>query len=201
MSNQNNDSFQKIGLFGGTFDPPHLGHLSIAEKACEQLGLDRLFFIPNKLHPFAKREGVTEARHREAMLRLAIKNDDRFRMDTCELQRAEISYTVDTVLHFRSRFPNGKLFLIVGQDNLAEFDRWKQPETILSNCQLVVFPRKTEQTISAQYSNRVLMLENPLIDISSTEIRRRLRAGEDCGAMLSSEVHEYILAHDLYPAG
>lgn len=187
---------QKIGLFGGTFDPVHIGHLIVAEWVCDALGLDRIIFVPNRIHPFHKRQGISESQARFEMLQLALRPFPKFEISRFELDRDRVSYTIDTVRHFKERFPNAELFVIIGADNLDEFDKWKEPQAILQLAHLVVYNRKGYH--KRPESGRIIYLETPHIEISSTQIRERLKNGQACRALLPGEVYDYILKHHLY---
>ncbi len=186
----------KIGLFGGTFDPVHVGHLIVAEWVWDALSLDRVIFIPNLIHPFHKRQGISEAAPRLKMLELALASFPQFEISQFELQREQVSYTIDTVRYFRSRFPEAQIYVIIGADNLEEFDQWKEPQAILQLAHLVVYNRKGYQ--KKIESDRIIYLKTPHIEISSTQIRERLKNGQACRALLPSEVYDFILEKKLY---
>ncbi len=189
-------ALSKIGLFGGTFDPIHIGHLIVAEWVWDALALDTVFFIPNNIHPFQKRQSISAGDLRLKMLELAIRSFPQFQISPYELQRKEVSYTIDTLRYFRKQYPNAQLNVIIGADNLADFDKWKEPQAILQEAQLVVYNRKgAAKKIDAP---NIVYLETPHIEISSTQIRERLRNGRSCQALLPADVYRFIVDNGLY---
>jgi nicotinate-nucleotide adenylyltransferase len=196
----------RIGIFGGSFNPIHIAHLIVADRFVEQLQLERCYFVP-AAHPPLKRLGQGElaaAEHRLAMVQRAIAGHPRFAVDTCELERGGISYTIDTVLHFRGRYPEAELFLLIGADQVMEFQLWHRWEEIVQHVRLCIAPRPvgSEQEfhrhLEALRAADPIVLELPLLGISSTEIRRRLAQGLSVRYVLPESVLEYIHAHRLY---
>ena len=133
---------KRIGIFGGTFDPPHKGHLAIAEQAIKQLGLDSVYFVPAYIPPHKQQHSSTTAQHRMRMLKLAVRGRKKYRVSALELKRGGISYTIDTLKAFKQRFPHIDFVLILGADNLLQFQSWKSPKTILQLSSLAVYKRK-----------------------------------------------------------
>jgi len=186
----------KIGLFGGTFDPIHIGHLIVAEWVWDALALDTVFFIPTNIHPFRKRQSISAGDVRLKMLESALQPFAGFQISPYELQRKEVSYTIDTLRYFRSQYPRAELYVIIGADNVQDFDKWKEPQAILQEAQLVVYKRKGMQK-KMDHPN-IVYLDTPHIEISSTQIRERLRAGRSCQALLPAEVYRFIVDNGLY---
>ena len=201
----------KIGIFGGSFDPVHYGHLILAEQCREQADLDRVLFVPATVSPL-KTNGPTAAdKHRMAMLSLAIAGHANFEISTAEIDRGGTSYTVDTLNMFQSEYPDDELFLMMGQDSLETFDQWKSPDEILSLASLLVVrrpgsatetlcldilkPLANEKTLEATRNNTI---ESRLIDISSTEIRHRNKNGRSIRYLLPRSVEKYIETNKLY---
>lgn len=192
----------KVGLFGGTFDPIHIAHLIIAESVCESAKLDKLFFIPARIHPFKNNQQIETPRHRAAMIRLAIRENPCFAISEVELNKGDTSYTIDTVKLFRRQYPpeSHELIFLMGADNLPKFREWKQPEDLVNLCQILVFgrphakPPDPEDPLLAAFQ----YVETPLLDISSTEIRERVQQGRSIRYLVPSRVEAYIRKHSLY---
>jgi nicotinate-nucleotide adenylyltransferase len=188
-----------IGLFGGSFDPVHNAHLALARHALEELALDELCWVPTG-QPWQKTRAMTAAVHREAMLRLAIGNDPRSRVERCELQREGPSYTLDTVRELQAVQGSAQWFLIIGQDQFAGLHTWRGFEELL---RLVTLAVAVRPGVQASADVRVLAaprreLQMPRMAISSTEIRARITAGLDIGALVPAAVAQYIHQHHLY---
>lgn len=189
----------KIGVYGGSFNPIHNGHLLLAEQAREELALDKVIFVPAYLSPF-KTNGLYESSyHRCELVRLAIScNTKYFDMDTWEVDHPEkISYTVDTLTYLKTkRYPNDELYLIIGSDNFHCFHAWKDPETIKKLAKIVVGKRPGYQTVEDE---NLIFIENvTTTNSSSTEIRERLHNGKSIKYMVPREVDEYIHFRRLY---
>jgi len=173
---------ERIGIFGGSFDPPHIGHMQAARQAIEALRLDRLLMIPARIAPH-KQGSVAELQHRLAMLRIASEGLPNTTVSDLELQREGTSYTYETVAAVREEHPDAEIFLLMGSDMLISFQNWKHPEKILAQVTLAVFCRgsKGEKTAIAAkkaeleaQGHEVLCLENKVGDISSTQIYSQL---------------------------
>ncbi len=189
---------KKIGLFGGTFDPIHIGHIIVAEWVQDALDLQTVFFIPNLIHPFGKRKDITPAEHRLNMLRLAVKPFERFRISDYEIQKGGISYAIETIEYFESQMPQARLYYFIGADNLADFHKWHRYEEILQKVQLVVYDRKEGHVPENLPKEKIIFLQTPLIEISSTLIRERIRQGRAVRSLLPNGVPEYIREKGLY---
>ena len=190
----------KLGIFGGTFNPPHLGHLIVAECVRDQLQLDRVLFIPSATPPNKRPESFVPAADRLAMTRMAIERNAAFEVSDLEAARGGISYTVDTVTALGAMFPRASLHLLIGADNLIEFETWKSPDEILTMVDLVAMARpgfEVEKT-RAKYARQASYVKVPQIAISGTEIRRRVKMGRSIRYLVPREVEEYIRRHGLY---
>lgn len=188
----------KVGVFGGSFDPVHLGHLIVAEAAADALALDEVRFIPARAHPF-KHTTYATPEDRLAMLRLAAGGNPRFRVDERELRRASPSFTVDTLRELCAAEPGNRLFLLLGADAARDFGAWREPETIARLAGVVVLTRPgVAPPEHALLSER---LPVPAIDISATAIRERCRRGASIRYLVPDPVREYIAAHGLYREG
>lgn len=202
---------RRIGILGGTFDPPHLGHLLIAETARGALQLESVLFIPAG-EPWLKAgQRITPASHRLRMVELAVADNPHFHACDCEIRRNGATYTVDTLRELRSAYPDAtELYFIVGSDVLCQFHRWKEPEVILALCRLAVIERPgspangtealAEKFPSAVDSGAVVTLAGPRVDFSASELRRILAAGQSARYQIPDAVAQYIREHDLYRA-
>lgn len=199
---------KNIGIFGGSFDPIHYGHLLMAEQCREQARLDALLFIPANQSPLKTHSPRAEPRHRLEMLRLAISGHDAFAVDNLELERPGPSYTIDTLRAVQSRNPGDQLFLIVGSDALLDFGRWREPADILKLALPLVVARPGEAAslnllrplVSTDRWPKVQkgIVESPRSEISSSDMRRRIQSGRSIRYMTPRAVEMYIQAHRLY---
>lgn len=196
-----------IGVLGGTFDPIHNGHLTVAEDAAFKLGLQRVLFVP-AADPWLKKEtSVTGAGHRLAMVQLAVAHKPHLGVSTVDLERPGPSYTEDTLADLRRQLGRDvQLFFILGTDALAEFRRWRHPERIVEMCTLVAARRAGALAVDVAsigrsvpgISGRLILLDNPVVDISSTDIRRRVASGLSITGLVPAAVEVYITEHHLY---
>ena len=196
-----------IGVMGGTFDPVHLGHLAVAEEARARLNMAEILFVPAG-QPWLKTDTyISPAEHRVNMLRLAIADKPYFKLSTMEIERAGASYAVDTAAELKGQLDAAdELFFILGWDSLAELPQWREPQRLLEMCNLVVAPRpgysapdlkKLEVAIPG-LSQRALILDKPQIDISASEIRKRVAQGLSIHHLVPEPVNSYIKEHKLY---
>ena len=184
----------RLGVLGGTFDPPHLGHLLAASDAYEKLPLDRLLFIPAATHPFKDSIGAT-ATQRLEMLALLIADDPRFGVDPIEIERPGLSYTVDTLADLARRYPDAERFFLIGEDLVDQVATWRAPERLPQLAELVVLARGEQPAGTATPFRR---LATRRIDVSSTEIRARARAGLSLHGFAPDAVATYIRDAGLY---
>jgi nicotinate-nucleotide adenylyltransferase len=190
---------RRIGVFGGTFDPVHAGHLIMAGEAVERLRLDEMLFMPARKPAHKRSRGLAPIAHRVAMLRIAVRGAPRFRVSTLEAGDEETSFTVRT-LDRLARAERAEYYFLMGQDSLEEFASWREPERILSLARLAVVPRgeRVVSVLPAPVRRRVVFLKPPRIGISSTEIRRRIRRGLTVRYWLPDAAWRYIARHGLY---
>lgn len=197
----------KVGIFGGTFDPIHVGHLIVAEEARVRLGLDEVLFVPAGQPWFKAGDGVTEPRHRMAMVEMAIASNPRFRASSIETGRAGPTYTVDTLVELRKQLgPDSPMYLILGLDSVQEIDRWRSSERVFELATVVGMSRpgcadldtKRLDSIFPGASDRVMMLNGPLIDVSATDLRRRVSEGLSIKYRVPESVEAYIYEQGLY---
>ncbi len=196
-----------IGIMGGTFDPVHLGHLAIAKQAWHQLSMSEVIFMPAG-HPYFKANApISSPDDRLNMLKLALVENPHFKISLLEIQRPGPSYAVDTLSQLRKNISlSDELFFILGWDSLLTLTRWQQPERLLQLCKLVAAPRpgyskpdlhELEQDLPG-ISQKTVIMDKPVIDISSTDIRERVREGLPIDHLVPRAVAEYILEHNLY---
>lgn len=187
----------RIGIYGGTFDPPHIGHLIVASDACAALGLDRLLLVPSADPPHKKGEVVATAEQRLEMLRAAAADDPRFDVDDIELRREGASYTVETLREMRKRFPDADLYFVVGVDQMQELGSWREPHEVARLARLSVMTREGERPDeSSPFPHRLVPVTR--IDLSSSDIRRRIAAGEPVKYLLPEPVREFVEREGLY---
>lgn len=188
----------RIGLLGGSFDPPHNGHLLAAGDAFDELALDRLCFIPAAIQPLKRDGGTASPADRLAMVRLLIAGDARFAVDAVEIDRGGLSYTVDTLSALAEREPAADRYLLVGADVLPSFGKWREPERIAELATVVVLQRAGETVDLSRAPLGFRALATRRIDVSSTEIRRRVREGKSIRGFVPDSVAAYIAAERLY---
>lgn len=200
---------EKIILFGGTFDPIHKGHIEVAESAAQKIGADKIIFIPARRSPHKNKQPVATDIDRIAMLKLAVEGKKSFHTSNVELNRAEPSYTIDTIKQLRQKFgADCEFYWLIGADMLKDLPLWYKVNELLKECNVCVMNRGgfdkpdfdgiiglSEENIEKLRRN---MIETPLIEISSTEIRKRLLQGEDVSPFLPTNVLDYIKRRRLY---
>lgn len=189
-----------IGVFGGTFNPPHIGHLIVAESVQDQLSFDRLLFIPSANPPHKSDPTLAPAEHRLAMTKLAVEGNKVFEVSDAEIQRPGMSYTVDTLKGLNAVFPQANLSLIIGADNFVEIETWKSPDEIVSLADVIVMNRPGYASVNVRhkYSKYARFVNVPPIGISGSEIRRRIKQHRSIRYLVPDAVLEYILRHRLY---
>ncbi len=194
----------RLGIFGGSFDPVHIGHLRLAEEAREQARLDRVLFIPTQVSPFKEGRTQIPGELRLAMLRLATEDNPAFQVSDTEIHRPGPSYTVDTLRELEREHPDAERFFITGTDALRDLPKWRQPEEVVRLTRFLVSVRpgvKKAEVLAALpdvWEERVTFIEMPELDISSTYLRERLKVGSSVRYLLPCAVEEYILTHRLY---
>lgn len=189
----------RLGILGGTFDPPHLAHLIAAERAVEAFALDMLLFIPANIPPNKSGQAMASAIDRLAMTRLAIEENSKIEVLEIELSRPGISYSIDTIRQIKSQWNPSKLFLFIGSDQFAAFSTWHEPEEILREAEVVVMTRPLKYPIAkSPYDSKVKFMDIPLLQISSTDLRERVRAAKSIRYLVPENVRAYIAEHRLY---
>lgn len=185
---------RRVGIFGGTFDPPHVGHLSVVHDVAEALDLDEVTWIPAGRSPHKPDAPLTAGKTRSVMVRCAVSADSRFSVDESELVRDGLSYTVDTLERLESRRPGTDFFLIIGRDQYEAFDRWKAPDRIRSLATVVVMDRDGQGGATAPD----VAVPVGRVDVSATEVRRRVRGGERIRGLVPECVAAAIAEYRLY---
>jgi nicotinate-nucleotide adenylyltransferase len=189
---------QRLALFGGSFDPVHLGHLLVAQAAREELGLTRLFFVPAAQSPFKPDRQPTPASERLRLLRLALTGQDWCEIDEQEVRRGGVSYTIETMRDYATRFPGAQLFYLIGADHVPQLPKWRQAEDLARLAEFVVIPRpgQVEAALPAPFRGR--MLAGFPLGLSSSQLRARIKAGLPIEHLVSGPVAEAIRNNGLY---
>jgi len=196
---------KRYGIFGGSFDPPHVGHSILAENIREQLSLDKVLFIPSGKHPLKDDISMQNAEHRLNMAHLAFEKDPHFEVSDIEIEKAKrgiTNYTVDTLINLYNQYKDDfiKIYLIVGIDNLIEFPQWKNPHKLFLISEVIVMNRPgfLVQDVSDEFSRKARYVSVPMLEISSTDIRFRVQEGKTIKYLVAPEVEEYIIKHNLF---
>jgi nicotinate-nucleotide adenylyltransferase len=189
-----------IGVFGGTFNPPHLGHFIVAERVREELGLGKIILIPSSISPHKQHSATTDPHYRMEMTQLAALGQQFFEASSIETDRGGVSYTVDTLEELARRYKGDALHLLVGMDNVADFGSWKRPDRIAELAQIVVMTRPgfTMDGMPDTLRNRATLCRVPEIGISSRDIRERVRTGKSIHFLVPKPVESYIYYRKLY---
>ena len=187
-----------VGILGGSFDPIHLGHLLTSYDVLEKRNLEKIIFVPCHISPQKTNQKPTEDLHRLNMVNLAIEQYPYFESYDYEIRKGDVSYTYNTLVELKKSYD--QIELIIGFDNLIVFDKWYRPDDILQLATVVVMKREIDNIPIKhnKYFNSVILLETTLIDISSTEIRERVKNGESIDYLVPTKVKEYISQHGLY---
>jgi nicotinate-nucleotide adenylyltransferase len=183
---------KRVGIYGGTFDPIHHGHLILGRQACEELGFDQLIFVPVAVSPF-KSPAFANGELRLSMLRAAIAGQEDFIADDCELKRSPPSYSIDTVLQIRERDPKAKLFWLIGADNVSGLNKWHRIAELKKLVRFVVLDRGCGEKTTHEHP---VVQRN--IDISATEIRKRVASSRSIRYLVPRAVEEIIRCEKLY---
>jgi nicotinate-nucleotide adenylyltransferase len=189
----------RIGLYGGTFDPPHNAHLKLADWVQKEL---YIYFIPTAIHALKNNSDLSPTFIRLKLVEAAIEGYEEFKASRIEIDRKDISYTIHTLQEFKKyeKLPESEMYYIIGIDNLADFHMWKEPDKIMELARIVVIRRSgtDDQKINSKYIQKVTFLESPIIDISATEIRNKINLGIDVSDLLPPSVLKVINDYGLY---
>lgn len=197
---------ERIGVLGGTFDPPHLGHLWLATLAADELGMAKVLLVPAAAPPHKRRRAISHAADRILMTRLAVANDPRLDVSLVEMEREGPSYTVDTLVELTARHPDAELVLVMAADSLSNVHSWREPDRLLQLAIWAVGPRPgtplpSRADLAASYGRsaaRIHLLSGPALDISASQVRRRVAAGRAIRYLVPRAVEELILERRLY---
>lgn len=196
---------RRVGVLGGTFDPPHYGHLILGEYAADALGLEKVLFVPAADPPHKQNDDKTAVSHRLMMLSLALSDNTRFQLSRIDVDREGPHYSLDMVKIVRQEHPDADIYFVMGGDSLRDLPTWHRPAELIQLCWLAVMHRPGAQADPEMHARtlpglaqRVVMIDAPLIEISSTEIIQRLRTGHSVRYLLPDAVLHYIQRHKLY---
>ena len=191
------NGLRNIGVLGGSFDPVHFGHLLMGQSALETLKLDVVFFVPAFRSPLKSNHCLPDASKRLLMVKEAIKGNKAFKLYNGEISRGEVSYTIDTLKELKIKYPQAKFYLLMGEDNLKTFHRWKDPQGILRMSSLVILNRPG---FDKNYPKRwpYVKINMPAVDISSSDIRERLKLKKSIWYLTPKAVIRYIKRYHLY---
>ena len=187
-----------VGLFFGSFNPIHNGHLILAQSALNMTDLDRVWFVVSPQNPFKKKKNLLSEYDRYTMVEMAVRNNDNFRASNIEFSLPKPSFTIDTLTHLADRYRSYKFALIMGQDNLTHFHKWKNYEAILNYYRIFVYPRGNEEPNELVEHPNVELFEAPLLDISATFIRKTIQAGRSVRYLVPDAVYEYLGESGVY---
>ncbi|WP_294301800.1 nicotinate (nicotinamide) nucleotide adenylyltransferase [uncultured Chryseobacterium sp.] len=192
---------KKIGLFFGSFNPIHIGHLILANYILEHSDMDELWFVVSPQNPFKEKKSLLKDHNRLDMVQLAVKNYPNMRASNVEFSLPQPSYTIDTLTYLHEKYPDHSFSLIMGEDNLAGLHKWKNAETLIKNHHIIVYPRifegEKKDSELLQHEN-ISLIEAPVIELSATEIRDMIRTGKNVRPMLPPEVFEYLDGSSFY---
>jgi nicotinate-nucleotide adenylyltransferase len=201
----------RIGIIGGTFDPPHYGHLIPVDTATKEVNLDQVWYMPAYIPPHKVNDRVTDPYHRTAMLALAIQHNPKYRLFPYELKRGKVSYTVYTIREIKQLLPpQVEIHFIIGTDSFLEIDTWHQYENLIQLCDFIIINRGTGQSdlneklkylataLQSNLNDKFHFVSNEVFPISSTEIRAAAAEGKSLKGLVPDEVANYIQRHDLY---
>lgn len=198
----------KIGIMGGTFDPIHNGHLMLGEYAKNLFALDEIWFMPNGNPPHKLNENIeSQTNHRVEMVKRAIEGKEGFVLQLYEVNRKDVNYSYKTMEHFKETYPEHEFYFIIGADSLFALERWVHPELLVKTCTMLAAYRDgkdtTEMEEQIQYLNEkfgadIRLLNTPNVDISSSEIRRRMKSGESIEDLVPPAVYSYIQSEQLF---
>jgi nicotinate-nucleotide adenylyltransferase len=192
---------KKIGLFFGSFNPIHIGHLILANYILENTDMDELWFVVSPQNPFKEKKSLLKDHNRLDMVQLAVKNYPKIRASNIEFALPVPSYTIDTLTYLKEKHPDYNFALIMGEDNLRGLSKWKNAETLIENYQIIVYPRLSDDMPKPENSPlhpNISLIKAPIIELSATEIRKMLKSGKNVRPMLPPEVFEYLDGSNFY---
>ena len=190
----------KIGLYFGSFNPIHIGHLIIANQLVENSDLDQIWFVVTPHNPFKKKSTLLDNYQRLEMVYLATKDYDTLKESDIEFNLPQPNYTVNTLVHLTEKYPKHDFALIMGEDNLKSFHKWKNYQTILEYHSIYVYPRISEGKVDTQFNNhpKITRVDAPIIELSSTMVRKAIKEGKNVKPLLPEHVWEYLDQMNFY---
>ena len=190
----------KIGLYFGTFNPIHIGHLIIANHLAEYSNLDKIWLVITPHNPFKKKNSLLDNHHRYQLVQRAIESYPKLEASTIEFDLSQPNYTVNTLVHLQEKYPDHEFCLIMGEDNLKSLHKWKNYETIIDNHDIYVYPRISNSEVPDQFKDhsKIHVIDAPVVEISSTFIRKAIKANKNCRPLLPREVWQYIDEMNFY---
>ncbi|MFV8391537.1 nicotinate (nicotinamide) nucleotide adenylyltransferase [Flavobacterium sp. LB2P6] len=190
----------KIGLYFGTFNPIHVGHLIIANHMAEHADLDQVWMVVTPHNPLKKKSTLLDDSHRLQMVHLATEDFPKIKPSDIEFKLSQPSYTVNTLVHLQEKYPNYEFSLIMGEDNLKSLHKWKNYEAILAHHEIYVYPRLSIEAENAMFKDhpKIYMIDAPVVEISSTFIRDNIKKGKNVQPLLPAKVWEYIDHNNFY---
>jgi nicotinate-nucleotide adenylyltransferase len=196
----------RIGIFGGTFDPPHIGHLILAEDACAQMGLDQVLWVLTPFPPHKKRQKISPVQDRMSMVLLAIAGNSNFNLSRVDIDRDPPHYAVDTVALLREKNPKDEFFYLMGADSLIDLPTWHEPQRFISQCRGIAVMKRQDETIDTSkieleigsLKGKLYFLQTPQIEISGSDIRLRAASGKSFRYLVPDKIYHFILNHKLY---
>ncbi len=188
----------KVGLYFGSFNPVHIGHMAIANYILEFSDINKLWFVVSPQNPHKKRTSLLAENHRYELLNLAITDVAKYKVCTVEFNMPKPSYTIDTLTYLAEKYPDNDFYLIMGADNLASFEKWKNYDLILKNHKLLVYPRPGYDDLPLLSHNKVNIVNAPLIEISSSFIRKSIKEKIDVSNFMPCKVAEYVKEMHFY---
>lgn len=192
---------RKVGLFFGSFNPIHIGHLILANYILENSDMEELWFVVSPQNPFKDKKSLLKDHNRLDMVQVALKNYPKMRASNVEFALPKPSYTIDTLTYLKEKYPDYSFALIMGEDNLDGLSKWKNAETLIKNHQIIVYPRTfVGEKKNHEYlqNENISLINAPVIELSATEIRRMIKNGKNVRPMLPPEVHEYLDGSSFY---
>lgn len=192
---------KKIGLFFGSFNPIHIGHLILANYILENTDMDELWFVVSPQNPFKDKKSLLTDHNRLDMVQVALKNYPKMRASNVEFSLTKPSYTIDTLTYLHEKYPDVSFSLIMGEDNLKSLGKWKNSETLIKNHQIIIYPRISEAECDRkQYikHENISTIDAPIIELSATKIRQMIKEGKNIRPMVPPEVFEYLDGSSFY---
>ncbi len=194
-------NMKKIGLFFGSFNPIHIGHLILANYILENSDMEELWFVVSPQNPFKDKKSLLNDHNRLDMVQLALKNYPKMRVSNVEFSLPKPSYTIDTLTYLHEKYPEVSFALIMGEDNLKGLKKWKNSETLVNNHQIIIYPRvlNSDETKTATFDHEnISKIDAPIIELSATKIREMLKEGKNVRPMLPPEVFDYLDGSSFY---